>query len=68
MAAVSEAPWWWRERLPPAETDLAEARPLMAETWLAGLHQAGFKGSATYAPDGHSYAVLAWRERAAEPS
>ena len=30
-----------------------------SETWLAGLHDAGFDATAAYAPDGHSYAVIA---------
>jgi hypothetical protein len=68
VSAVSEAPWWWRERLRPAESDTAEAWPLMAETWLAELHRAGFVGTAVYAADGHSYAVLTRREPAPEPS
>jgi hypothetical protein len=68
MMAVSESPWWWRERLHAVDADMAEARPLAAETWLAGLHQAGFDATAAYDPDGHSYAVIALREAAPEPS
>jgi len=68
VTVVSEAPWWWRQRLHPADADLAEARPLAAETWLAGLHQAGFESTAAYDTDGHSYAVVARREAAPTPS
>jgi hypothetical protein len=61
VAVVSEAPWWWRHHVPPVEADTAGARPLQAETWLAGLHDAGFDATAAYSPDGHSYAVIARR-------
>lgn len=62
VAVVSEAPWWWHHRVHPVEADTADVRPLQAETWLAGLHDAGFAATATYAPDGHSYAVIARRK------
>jgi hypothetical protein len=68
VAAISEAPWWWRDHLHPSDADLAEARPLAAETWLAGLHEVGFDSTAAYDPDGHSYAVVARREARPEPS
>jgi hypothetical protein len=61
VAAISEAPWWWHHRVDPVEADTAGARPLQAETWLAGLHDAGFEATATYSPDGHSYALIARR-------
>jgi hypothetical protein len=64
VTVVAEAPWWWREHLHPTNADLAEARPLAAETWLGGLHQAGFESTAAYDPDGHSFAVVARREAA----
>jgi len=62
VAVVSEAPWWWRNHVDPVEADTAEARPLQAETWLAGLHDAGFEATAVYSPDGHSYALIARRK------
>jgi hypothetical protein len=61
VAGVSEAPWWWHHRTDPVEADTAGARPLQAETWLAGLHDVGFEGTATYSPDGHSYVLIARR-------
>ena len=64
VVAVSEAPWWWHHHVHPVEADTAEARPLQAETWLAGLHDVGFDATATYSPDGHSYAVIARRKAA----
>jgi hypothetical protein len=58
----SEAPWWWRTRLGPEEADLsAYPPPLAADTWLGGLHQAGFHVTAEHAPSGSSYRVLARR-------
>ena len=62
VAVVSEAPWWWHHHVNPVEADTAEARPLQAETWLAGLHDAGFDATATYDPEGHSYALIARRK------
>jgi hypothetical protein len=62
VAVVSEAPWWWHHHVHPVEADTAAARPLQAETWLAGLHDVGFDATATYDPDGHSYALIARRK------
>jgi hypothetical protein len=67
VVVVAEAPWWWRIRLGPEAADLADARPLAAETWLAALHRAGFEGTAAYADDGRSYAVFGQREAGPEP-
>jgi len=67
VAIVSEAPWWWHLRLDPAAADLAETKPLSAETWLAFLHNAGFEATACYATDGRSYAVAARREASPGP-
>jgi hypothetical protein len=64
VAVVSEAPWWWHHHVHPVEADTAAARPLQAETWLAGLHDAGFDATAAYDPDGHSYTVTARRKAA----
>lgn len=68
VVVVAESPWWWRERLDPAVADMADARPLAAETWLAALHPSGFDVTANYAPDGHSYAVIARREAVTDRS
>jgi hypothetical protein len=62
VVAVSEAPWWWHHHVLPVEADTAEARPLQAETWLAGLADVGFDATAAYDSDGHSYAVIARRK------
>jgi hypothetical protein len=59
VVIVSVAPWWWRARLGPAEADLAAARPVAAETWLALLDRAGFVSSAEYDESGASYRVVA---------
>jgi hypothetical protein len=59
VVIVSEAPWWWRGRVGPEEADLSPDRPLAAETWLAGLHRAGFRVSGAYDADGTSYRVTA---------
>jgi hypothetical protein len=64
VAVVAEAPWWWRERQDPVEADMADARPLAAETWLAALHRAGFKATAAYGRGGRSYGLVARRETA----
>ena len=61
VVVVSEAPWWWHQRLDPVEADIAAARPLQAETWIAGLHDAGFEATAVYSADGRSYALTARR-------
>ena len=68
VAVVSEAPWWWHHHVHPVEADTAQARPLQAETWLAGLHDVGFDATAAYDPDGHSYALTARRKAAPAPS
>lgn len=62
LVATAEAPWSWRERVGPVEADLAQGRPLSAETWLAHLHEAGFIATARYAEDGKSYLVTARRQ------
>lgn len=67
VAVISVAPWAWREQVGPEHADLAPARPLSAETWLAALSRAGFTASATYARDGTRYRVLATRAGAALP-
>jgi hypothetical protein len=61
VTVISEAPWSWRERVGPVEADLAEVRPLAAETWIASLDRVGFNATAQYAHDGRSFAVLARR-------
>ena len=58
---LSEAPWWWRARLGPEDADLCWPRPLTAETWLAGLYQAGFHVAVEYDPSGSSYRVVGRR-------
>jgi hypothetical protein len=65
VTIVSEAPWWWRERLGPVDADLARVRPLAAETWVATFDRAGFTTTARYAADGRSYGVVA--QRVAQP-
>jgi hypothetical protein len=66
VVVVGEAPWWWRERLGPVEADLADGRPLSAETWIAAFDRAGFSATGRYATDGRSYGVVAQRQ--AEPA
>jgi hypothetical protein len=65
VAVVSEAPWWWRERVGPVDADSAEVRPLAVETWIATFDRTGFSTTASYAPEGRSYGVIA--ERPAPP-
>ena len=62
VVAISEAPWWWHHQVGPVAADTAEARPLQAETWLAGLHDIGFDATAVYDAEGHSYTVTARRK------
>lgn len=59
LAVAAEAPWSWQVRVGPVEADLATARPLSADTWLAALHEAGFLATAVHADDGQSYLVTA---------
>jgi hypothetical protein len=62
VAVVAEAPWWWRLRVGPVEADLAAARPMAAETWIACLADSDFKATARYATDGRSFIVSAERQ------
>jgi hypothetical protein len=61
VAVMAEAPWWWTIRVGPVEADLAGARPMAAETWIAALSGAGLDASARYAGDGRSFIVTAHR-------
>lgn len=63
LAVAAEAPWSWQVRVGPVEADLAPARPLSADTWLAQLHDAGFAATATHAEDGRSYLVTGRLDR-----
>lgn len=62
LAVTAEAPWSWRARVGPAESDLAVGRPLSADTWLDRLHEVGFAATAVHAEDGRSYLVTAQRQ------
>jgi hypothetical protein len=61
VVVVGQSPWWWRERLGPIDSDLADRRPLSPETWIVSLNRAGFQTTAHYAADAHSYVVVADR-------
>jgi hypothetical protein len=61
IVVMSEAPWWWAERLGPVAADQADGRPAHSETWISRLDQAGCQASARYDEDGHSYLVTARR-------
>jgi hypothetical protein len=61
VIVVSEAPWHWRTRVGGPQSDLAERRPLEAETWLALLHTAGCPARAEYPEGGSSYSIVAPR-------
>jgi len=63
VLVVSEAPWWWAQRVGPREAHLAGGRPYNAETWLDVLDRSGFVGSAEYGGSGRSYLVAAARRR-----
>jgi hypothetical protein len=58
VVVVSEAPWWWRQRLGPVQADLSPGRPLDPETWLDALHRVAMVGSAEYDTSGRSYRVV----------
>jgi hypothetical protein len=59
VAILSEAQWRWQQRIGPPSCDTRPDRPLMAETWIAGLAGAGFEATATYGPGGHDYLIEA---------
>jgi hypothetical protein len=63
VAVVSEAPWWWLQRVGPPACDTRLDRPLVAETWMAVLGAAGYEVTAEYGPGGHDYLVKADRRR-----
>lgn len=57
VVVVSEAPWSWYRRVGPPACDTSPDRPVLAETWMALLSDAGFAVSAEYGPGGHDYLV-----------
>jgi hypothetical protein len=61
VIVISEAPWWWRHRVGPEESDLSGTRPFAPETWLAALQRADVTGSVTYDDTGSSYLLVAGR-------
>jgi hypothetical protein len=61
VVVVSEAPWHWRARLGSPQCDLAERRPLEAETWLALLDASGCSARAEYPDGASSYSIVATR-------
>jgi hypothetical protein len=56
---ISEAQWWWRQRLGAVRADLALGRPLDPDTWLDAFHRVAMDGSAEYDATGQSYRVVA---------
>jgi hypothetical protein len=56
---ISEAQWWWRQRLGAVHADLAPGRPLDSDTWLDAFHRVGMDGSVEYDATGRSYRVVA---------
>jgi len=63
VAVVSEAPWWWYRRVGPPECDVSPGRPVLAETWMALLGDAGYRVTAEYGPGGRDYLVRGERDR-----
>jgi hypothetical protein len=61
VIVASEAPWHWRARVGSPQSDLADGRPLEAETWLALLHAGGCTARAEYPEGGSSYSISATR-------
>ena len=58
VVVISEAPWWWRQRLGAVNADLAPGRPLDPDTWLHAFFGMAMVGTAEYDPTGHSYRVV----------
>jgi hypothetical protein len=56
---VSEAQWWWSQRLGSAAADLSTRRPISADTWIELMRRAGFSATGGFGADGASYAVEA---------
>jgi hypothetical protein len=59
VVIISEAQWWWRQRLGAVQADLAPGRPLDPDTWLDALHNVAMDGTAEYDTTGRSYRVVA---------
>lgn len=62
VAVLSETLWWWRQRLGPVAADTSPWRPAAAETWMAVLHDAGFRVAGRFGPGGRDYCVVAHRQ------
>jgi hypothetical protein len=58
VVLISEAPWWWRQRLGAVNADLAPGRPLDPDTWLHAFFGVAMVATAEYDPSGHSYRVV----------
>jgi hypothetical protein len=56
---VSEAQWWWNQRLGSAAADLSTRRPISADTWIELMRRSGFNATGRFGADGASYAVEA---------
>ena len=59
VVLISEAQWWWRQRLGAVHADLAVGRPLDPDTWLEALHRAAMEASVEHDPTSRSYRVTA---------
>jgi hypothetical protein len=59
VVIISEAQWWWRQRLGAVDADLAFGRPLDPDTWLDALHRVAMEASVEYEPTSRSYRVTA---------
>lgn len=68
VAVLSETPWSWRHRLGPVAADTSPWRPAAPDTWMAVLHDAGFRVTGRFGPEGRDYCVAANRSAGADPS
>jgi hypothetical protein len=59
VVIISEAQWWWRQRLGAVDADLAPGRPLDPDTWLDALHRVAMDASVEYDPTSQSFRVTA---------
>lgn len=59
LAVHSASPAAWDSDEAPADCDLAPGRPLRASTWPHLLGRLGYEATATVAPDGAGYLVVA---------
>ncbi len=58
VVVLSETLWWWRHRLGPVAADTSPWRPASPETWMAVLHDAGYRVAGRFGPGGRDYCVV----------